>query len=398
MNLPRPPIYFDGWFLLFWISRGDIVVSSWPALGVLFFLVGQCCSGMVLLGVRMVAHNARQSRRSFVVGTVYASIGVGMLIWTFLDYWVFTSNGSMWYILTEAVVVPLFFFLSAFSLHQVEKPQGLVSAEPHEPAPTIPPLFDSALPGIKLPETDGDGAFRNNDGKINYTEASALIDDDDLGFRTDDPNPEDSILDRRGSRREASVFWSHLLLGTSLGLIVPATSLIIWIENDLVSMIGISSTTSYLYPGALVCAALLTGFFADFFSATSRPFWLFLAGAVSCASHLIAALEPSDFWLGEQILQGGSLATALVAGVSHLSLVFGVARLGVTTGLAGVPMGVVFIILSVIYYIPCSKTRSTCIFYTLAGTSGVGGLCGGISGILWKQAAAHGHRVVMDHE
>ena len=75
-------------------------------------------------------------------------------------------------------------------------------------------------------------------------------------------------------------------------------------------------------------------------------------------------------WYGQQILQGAVLACTLVAAISHLSVEFGLGRIGVTVGLSGLPAAAVFVALMMfLYYNPSGVLSSCqgpdCLFYTL---------------------------------
>lgn len=49
---------FAGYLVLFFVAKGILLVTSWVVVGVLFFLIGQACVGMVLLGVSVLSFNA----------------------------------------------------------------------------------------------------------------------------------------------------------------------------------------------------------------------------------------------------------------------------------------------------------------------------------------------------
>ena len=354
-----------GWFLLFWVSRGDLHVA-WPLLGLFFFIVGQSCIGMVTLGLRMVAHNAPRSRRGFISGSIIAAVGAGMLLWQLLFFAVFGNkqDSESWYLLSLAIAVPLFFFLSAFSLHQVEKPHAMVIVAEEHFAPNLnmPPLFES--------ETTSDDVV------------PGFVDDSDIGFRTDEVEEQPMLTpDDSGAVRRTRL--SHICLGLSMGLVVASSALLLWIEAHLLLTTPLSSSTSYLYPGAMLCSALMTGFFSDFALRFPRPAWLLLAGLAGALAHILTVLYPIEWWFGQQVIQGGALGASLTAGISHLSLVFGVARLGLTSGLVGVWVGVCFVALVAFYTLTICATRY-CVFYFAAAFSFVGGLLGGLSALFWR--------------
>ncbi len=69
---------FAGFFSLFWAAHGSLLGLSWPAAGVLFFLVGQSTIGVIIQTVAVLAFNAPQARRGFVIGSIVASIALGV--------------------------------------------------------------------------------------------------------------------------------------------------------------------------------------------------------------------------------------------------------------------------------------------------------------------------------
>ena len=194
------------------------------------------------------------------------------------------------YVLTLALAVPLFYFLSAFLLFKVEKPLP----EP-ETRPSLPPLFanQSLL-------ADGTSI------------------DDELVFRSDVDYKSDfgqSPASSAPAATHKSPIISRITALAAMAVVIPSSAAWLAFQGEFMREYPLVTTSApYMFPGAFIVSSLLTGFFSDFFFTFARPWWVFMAGIVGCLSHLLIAFFPSHMWVGQQILQGAVISCALVRG------------------------------------------------------------------------------------
>lgn len=271
------------------------------------------------------------------------------LLWSFLEAFVFdTPDRHEYYVLCLALTVPTFYFIAAFLLFKIEKHQG----EP-EVRPSLPPLF---------------ATFHSPPSLL----ADGTSIDDELAFKSDADYSSVDADHRGGSAGDKGRSrTSQVLVFVALSLVIPAS--IMWpaMQSEFVMQHNFTTPeVPYLYPGGFVASAFLTGFFSDFFFQLASQYWLMIAGLIGTGSYLITAFSPIKMWYGQQILQGAVLACALVSGISHLSVEFGLTRMGRAVGFAGLPASGVFVSLVAFYYynpqgLLSGCSNDECLFYSL---------------------------------
>lgn len=349
---------FCGYFCCFWSSHGPLIVT-WVELGALFFVIAQSAWGATMSGVVVVCHNAPDSRRGFVCGCLVGSFGAGVLVWSVVQWSIFDQiDTTQWYLLTLSLVVPLFYFLSAFLLRHVELPQteAVISRR-------IESLFpDSADDETSFANDDDLPAFSNDSSTIMAADGSA----------------------KRMMRRTLGL---RVAFALSTGLVVASSCQWQTFRYQPV----VSTEVPYLWTGGLVISALLTGFFADFGRMRmAQGWWIFISGVVGCLANLLVAFRPKIFYSAQDILQGGVLGCAITAAMTFVSLEFGVSRMGFWLGLFGVAVAVLSLLLQVglsylVALANCVALLETCMFWPfilLSCTSGLGGIVAGVVGFM----------------
>lgn len=233
---------------------------------------------------------------AFAVGMLFvvvaASLTVcweGTLIWTLIEWAVFEDAPSLYpfYVLSLALAVPLFYFLSAFLLFKVEKPLP----EP-EARPSLPPLFSQSSLADGSSIDDELGVFPSN---FLFKCFILLV----QVFRSDVDYKSTLLPVESASASEKRPWLSRIAFLLAFVLVVPSCAVWLILSSEL-QMFGVgcflrfcaekvktrdefvasASQAPYLFPGAFIASSMLTGFFSDFFFRFARQWWVTMAGLV----------------------------------------------------------------------------------------------------------------------
>lgn len=175
------------------------------------------------------------------------------------------------------------------------------------------------------------------------------------------------------------------MMGFSYACIVSSSALWMSLQFQLATAIRYPLANTgelpIMWTLGVASSTLLTGFFGDLAgSRMARPWWLFIAGIVVLACHLLCAFFPTPYFGAVQILQGAGLGTAFAITLTMCSLEWGLFRLGKTMCLMGLMLAAVFLASHVIVSVAIEQPEPTCVgprclfgqFVYAAGLAGVG--------------------------